>query len=70
MLEVIGKQAKDASRKLAVLGSVRKNEGLRAAAEALLEGEELILAANLKDIRKAEQYTDSGKTGQKKKECR
>ena len=47
MLEVIGKQAKDASRKLAVLGSVRKNEGLRAAAEALLEGEELILAANL-----------------------
>ena len=31
MLEVIGKQAKDASRKLAVLGSVRKNEGLRAA---------------------------------------
>ena len=55
MLEVIGKQAKDASRKLAVLGSVRKNEGLRAAAEALLEGEELILAANLKDIRKAEQ---------------
>ena len=54
MLEVIGKQAKDASRKLAVLGSVRKNEGLRAAAEALLEGEELILAANLKDIRKAE----------------
>ena len=55
MLEVIGKQAKDASRKLAVLGSVRKNEGLRAAAEALLEGEELILAANLKDIRKADQ---------------
>ena len=29
MLEVIGKQAKDASRKLAVLGSVRKNESER-----------------------------------------
>lgn len=55
MLEVIGRQAKDASRKLAVLGTVRKNEGLKAAADSLLEGEAQILAANLEDIRRAEQ---------------
>lgn len=54
MLEEIGKRAKDASRKLAVLGSVRKNEGLKSVAQALLEGEAEILEANLEDIRRAE----------------
>ena len=38
MLEVIGKQAKDASRKLAVLGSVRKNEGLGPRQKLFLRG--------------------------------
>lgn len=53
MLEIIGKRAKDASRKLALLGSVKKNEGLKAAAEALLKGEEEILFANREDIERA-----------------
>lgn len=55
MLEAIGKRAKDASRKLAILGSVKKNEGLESVAQALIKGEVEILNANLKDIERAKQ---------------
>lgn len=55
MLEAIGKRAKDASRKLAILGSVKKNEGLESVAQALIKGEAEILNANLKDIERAKQ---------------
>lgn len=54
MLDMIGKHAKDASRKLAALGTVKKNQGLEAAAKALLKDEAAILAANLEDVKKAE----------------
>lgn len=52
-LEVIGKQAKKVSRILNNLGSAEKNAGLQAAAQALLEGAEEILAANQQDVKAA-----------------
>lgn len=50
MLKEIGQRAKAAARKLNSLGTEEKNRGLRAAAEALLEGEAEILAANQDDV--------------------
>ena len=48
-----GKRAKETAGVLGILGSDKKNEGLRAAAAALLEGEEDILTANQDDVIKA-----------------
>lgn len=53
MLTQIGTNAKEVSRKLAALGSVDKNRGLQAAAEALLGGREEILCANGRDVERA-----------------
>ena len=49
-LELIGRQAKEVSRILNNLGSADKNAGLKAAAQALLDGTEEILAANEQDV--------------------
>lgn len=49
----IGKAAKEAAGLTGNLSAARKNEGLRAAAKALLDGEEEILAANQADAAKA-----------------
>ena len=48
-----GKRAKETAGVLGILDSDKKNEGLRAAAAALLEGEEDILTANQDDVIKA-----------------
>lgn len=53
MLIKIGENAKEASRKLGVLDSEKKNSGLLSVTEALLEGEREILSANQKDVIKA-----------------
>lgn len=53
MLEEIGSRAKEVSRVLNNLGSTPKNEGLRAVAQALLNGKEKILEANQKDVQAA-----------------
>lgn len=47
------KKAKEVSGYLNTLGPVRKNEGLKAAAQALLDGEVEILTANQDDVIKA-----------------
>ncbi len=52
-LEEIGRYAKDVSRILNNLGQEEKNRGLRAAAKALTDGQEKILAANEEDVRAA-----------------
>lgn len=52
-LTEIGMNAKKAAAILNTLGSERKNEGLKAAAEALLENREKILDANQKDVERA-----------------
>lgn len=52
-LTELGKKAKETAAFLGVLSSARKNEGLKAAAQALLEGEEEILTANQEDVIKA-----------------
>lgn len=49
----IGKKAKEMTRILGILGSAKKNEGLEAAAAALLDGEDEILSANQDDVIKA-----------------
>ncbi len=54
-LEMIGKQAREVSRILNNLGSAEKNEGLKAAAQALLDGTEEILDANEQDVKAAEE---------------
>lgn len=50
-----GKKAKEVSGFLNNLGCTRKNEGLKAAAQALLDGEEEILNANQDDVIRATQ---------------
>lgn len=50
----IGKKAKEMTGIVGILGSEKKNEGLKSAAEALLEGKDEILAANDRDVEKAE----------------
>lgn len=52
-LEEIGSRAKEVSRVLNNLGSTPKNEGLKAVAQALLDGKDKILEANQKDVRAA-----------------
>lgn len=52
-LEEIGVKAKKAAAELNILGVARKNEGLKAAAQALTAGEEEIIKANDLDITKA-----------------
>ncbi len=49
----IGKTAKETAGMIGILGSAKKNEGLKAAAAALLEGEVEILTANKDDVIKA-----------------
>ncbi|RKD28260.1 glutamate-5-semialdehyde dehydrogenase [Lacrimispora algidixylanolytica] len=49
----IGKKAKEITNILGILGSEKKNQGLRSAAEALISGATEILAANQKDVEKA-----------------
>ncbi|WP_313070195.1 glutamate-5-semialdehyde dehydrogenase [Lacrimispora sp.] len=49
----IGKKAKEITNILGILGSEKKNQGLRSAAEALMSGATEILAANQKDVEKA-----------------
>ena len=52
-LEEIGSRAKAVSRVLNNLGSTPKNEGLKAVAQALLDGKDKILEANQKDVQAA-----------------
>ena len=52
-LRVIGARAKEAASYLNSLGITEKNEGLRQAAQALLDGEEDILTANQEDVIRA-----------------
>ena len=52
-LEEIGSRAKEVSRVLNNLGSTPKNEGLKAVAQALLDGKGKILEANQKDVQAA-----------------
>lgn len=49
----IGKKAKEITGLLGILGSAKKDEGLKAAAAALLDGEAEILSANQDDVIKA-----------------
>ncbi|GLB25858.1 gamma-glutamyl phosphate reductase [Lacrimispora xylanolytica] len=49
----IGKKAKEITGVLGILGSEKKNQGLKSAAKFLLSGEAEILAANEKDLDKA-----------------
>lgn len=49
----IGKKAKEITGTLGILGSEKKNQGLKSAAKFLLSGEAEILAANEKDLDKA-----------------
>jgi glutamate-5-semialdehyde dehydrogenase len=53
-MEILGKRAKDASRKSAKLGTDEKNKGLLAVADALCRQCEYLLAENEKDIKQAE----------------
>ena len=50
---VIGQKAKEASFLLGKMGSAEKNKGLLAAAQAILDQQDKILAANAKDIEAA-----------------
>lgn len=52
-LTEIGKNGKEVSAILNILGSLQKNQGLEAVAKSLLEGQEEILAANQQDVDKA-----------------
>ncbi len=52
-LDEMGKKAREAARVLGRLGIREKEEGLRAAAEALTDGMDEILAANEKDVKAA-----------------
>ncbi|TCK98233.1 glutamate-5-semialdehyde dehydrogenase [Natranaerovirga hydrolytica] len=55
-----GKQAKSVSRKLSLLSSQQKNDGLTAVAEALVERENEILEANKKDLKNAKEKGITG----------
>ena len=52
-LTELGKQAREAASVLNNLGSEEKNRGLQAAARALLDGQDMILAANKEDMDRA-----------------
>lgn len=53
-LEQLGRQAKEASAKLAHASADAKNEALRLIAEQLITDQELILQANVEDLKQAE----------------
>ena len=53
-MEAIGRQAKDAEKKVRILGQTEKNRGLRAAAEMLCARSGFILEENEKDVAMAE----------------
>lgn len=53
-MEAIGRQAKEAEKKVRILGQTEKNRGLRAAAEMLCARSGFILEENEKDIAMAE----------------
>lgn len=55
MIEVIGKQAKAASREIARLGTIEKNEILRHIGESLVSRTKEILAANSLDLKKGKE---------------
>lgn len=52
-LTELGRQAREAAAVLNSLGSEDKNRGLREAAQALLDGQDMILAANKEDMDRA-----------------
>ncbi len=52
-LQEIGQKAKEVSHVLGILGTEEKNRGLRGVADALVSGQDGILAANEKDMEKA-----------------
>ncbi len=52
-LQTIGERAKEVSRRLDHLGRAQKDQGLRSAADALLEEQDAILAANARDVEAA-----------------
>ncbi len=54
-LTELGKRAKAAAVKMAVLSTEEKNRGLRAAAAALTENSSEIIAANALDMKRAEE---------------
>jgi len=54
-MERIGKSAKQASKKLAVLDTKVRNKGILSIAEALLNAQDAIIAENAKDIRVGKQ---------------
>lgn len=54
-LQEIGTRAKEASFLLGKLGSAEKDQGLLAAAQAILDNQEQILAANDADVKKAKE---------------
>ena len=53
-MEAIGRQAKEAEKKVRILGQTEKNRGLRAAAEMLCARSGFILEENEKDVAMAE----------------
>lgn len=52
-LTEIGTRARETAAVLNTLGSTQKNQGLEAAAKSILEGEEVLLAANRNDVARA-----------------
>lgn len=52
-LEDLGSRAREAAANLGRLGSTQKEQGLKLAAQALLEGKEKILEANAQDVKAA-----------------
>lgn len=54
-LEDIGSRARKAATALNILGQLRKNEGLKLVAEALIENKDYILRENETDIKKAKE---------------
>lgn len=54
-LEDIGSRARKAATALNILGQLRKNEGLKLVAEALIENKDYILQENEADIKKAKE---------------
>ncbi|HEX3062502.1 MAG TPA: gamma-glutamyl-phosphate reductase, partial [Usitatibacter sp.] len=53
MAQALGERAREASRALARATTAQKNRALEAAAEALVEREKTILAANAQDVKAA-----------------
>ena len=52
-VEDLGRRAREAAANLGRLGSTQKEQGLKLAAQALLDGKEKILEANAQDVKAA-----------------